>query len=120
MIVKGVVEKGAGIGKNEFVPTLNLMLENNPPDLEFGVYACRATVKGEVYNGVMHFGARTSVDNLITFEVNLFDFHQEVYGEVVEVQVLDRIRSIVKFDNHADLKAQILKDVMTAKSILGL
>ncbi len=119
MIVSGIVEKGAGIGKSEFVPTLNLMLDEVPTDLAFGVYACKAKVLFESYNGVMHFGARTSVDNLITFEVNLFDFDKTVYGEKVEVEILDKIREIVKFETHADLKAQIESDIESAKKILS-
>jgi riboflavin kinase/FMN adenylyltransferase len=120
MIVSGIVEKGAGIGKSEFVPTINLMLDEVPSNLAFGVYACRATVVSEKYDGVMHFGARTSVDNLITFEVNLFDFEKTVYGEKVEVEVLEKIREIVKFETHSDLKVQIESDIESAKKILAV
>jgi riboflavin kinase/FMN adenylyltransferase len=117
MLVTGIVEKGAGIGKSIFVPTLNLILEHNPT-IDYGVYACRICIDEDWYNGVLHFGSRTSVDDLITFEVNVFDFDLEIYGKKVEVEILDKIRGIIKFDSFADLKAQILKDIIKAKSLL--
>jgi riboflavin kinase / FMN adenylyltransferase len=117
MIVSGVVEKGAGIGKSDFVPTVNLLLEHNPT-VDFGVYTCRINVESEWYNGVVHFGPRTSLDDLITFEVNIFDFDKNVYGKTVEVEVLDKLRGIIKFDSLADLKSQILKDIVMAKNLL--
>lgn len=120
MKIKGIVEKGLGLGKSEFVPTLNLMLGEEPVGLEFGVYVCRVLIEGEVYGGVMHYGIRSSVDNLITFEVNVFEFEKQIYGEEVEVEVLDKLREIVKFDSFEELKVQILKDVNSAKKILEI
>ena len=118
MIVSGIVEVGAGRGTNEFVPTLNLLLhENLPVNFEYGVYACKALVLGEWCFGVMHYGPRTSVDNLITFEVNLFDFKNQVYGEEVKVEILDYIRPIIKFENLTELKQQINSDILQAKII---
>jgi FAD synthase len=102
------------------VPTINLLLDEVPVGLEFGVYACRAKVLEKSYNGALHYGHRSSLDNLITFEVNLFDFDQLVYGEEVEVEVLDKVREIVKFDSKQDLKAQILKDIVNVKKLLRL
>ncbi len=120
MIVKGIVEAGMGRGTNEFVPTLNLLLDNNPESIDFGVYACKALVENIWYNGVLHYGPRSTVDNLVTFEVNLFDFNKQIYGELVEVEILDFIRGIVKFDSFAELKKQIEKDIASAYKILKI
>jgi riboflavin kinase/FMN adenylyltransferase len=115
MKVKGIVEKGAGKGTPEFVPTINLLLSDVPAGLEFGVYTCKTAVEGVWYGGALHYGPRTSVDNLITFEVNLFEFDKQIYGQEVEVEILQKIREIVKFDSHESLKSQILKDIEQAK-----
>lgn len=117
MNVSGIVEAGSGRGRGEFVPTLNLMLEFVPDGLEFAIYACRVCILGSWYEAVVHYGPRTSVDGLCTFEVNVFDFDQQVYGQKVEVEVLDKIRGIVKFDNISDLKNQIEQDILKAKEI---
>lgn len=119
MIVKGLVESGMKRGTAEFVPTLNLLLEQNPVGVDYGVYACKAKVLEHWYKGVMHYGPRTTVDNLITFEVNLFDFDKQVYGEQVEVEILDFIRGIVKFDSFDLLKKQIDNDIEMAHKILN-
>jgi riboflavin kinase/FMN adenylyltransferase len=118
MIITGIVEKGAGIGQSEFVPTINLLLNEVRVGLEFGIYACSVKVFNETYNGVMHYGIRSTIDNLITCEINIFDFNSYIYGVEVEVKVKDKIRDIVKFENREDLKAQILKDIVKAKELL--
>jgi len=120
MKVTGIVEKGSGRGKKDFVPTVNLMLDDVLEDLDFGIYACEVEVMGDEYWGVVHYGPRTTVDNLTTFEVFIFDFDKDVYGEQIEVDVLDRLRDIVKFESEEELQNQIENDILQAKQILGL
>lgn len=118
--VVGIVEKGSGRGKTEFVPTINLMLEDVPSGLDFGIYTCELNVDDAHYYGAVHYGPRSSVDNLVTFEVNIFDFNDDVYGREVEVEVKDKIRDIVKFSDSKELHDQILKDIEDAKRMLNL
>lgn len=118
--VKGIVEKGSGRGKTDFVPTINLMLENVPSDLDFGIYTCSLSFEGGDYSGALHYGPRSTIDNLVTFEVNIFDFDKDVYGHEVEVDVLDKIREIVKFENEEQLQSQILQDIEDAKRMLNI
>ena len=119
MKVTGIVERGSGRGKSEFVPTLNLMLDSVPEDLEYGIYVCQVIIDNRSFGGVMHYGKRTTIDDLVTFEVNVFDFDQDIYGQKVEVQVLDKIRNIVKFANKEELQKQIQQDVVEAKKVLN-
>ena len=120
MIVKGVVERGAGRGKSDFVPTVNLMLDENPKGLDFGIYVCKIQVRDMKYSGVLHYGNRSSIDGLDTFEVNIFDFDEDIYGEQVEVEVLEKIRDIIKFDSVNELSIQIKKDILEAKTRLTM
>lgn len=119
MKVSGIVERGAGRGRSEFVPTLNLMLDSVPEDLAYGIYVCRVYIDGSEYGGAMHYGKRTTIDDLVTFEVNVFDFDQTIYGESVEVEVMDKIRDIVKFENKEELQKRIQQDIVEAKSVLS-
>lgn len=115
MKLTGIVERGSGRGRSEFVPTLNLMLDSVPEDLEYGIYVCKVTIDGSEYGGAMHYGKRTTIDDLVTFEVNVFDFDQIIYGQRVEVYVMDKIRDIVKFANKEELQKQIQQDVVEAR-----
>jgi riboflavin kinase/FMN adenylyltransferase len=119
MKVAGIVERGSGRGRSEFVPTLNLMLEEVPEDLAYGIYVCKVVIDGSEYGGAMHYGKRTTIDDLVTFEVNVFDFDQTIYGERVEVEVLEKIRDIVKFENKEELQKRIQEDIVKAKEILN-
>ncbi len=119
-MIRGVVEKGSGRGKTEFVPTVNLMLEETPADLDYGIYCCAIYIGGKKYFGALHYGERSTIDDLVTFEVNIFDFNEDIYGEEVEVEVFDKIREIVKFRNKEELQTQIEQDILDARKLLKL
>ena len=48
-------------------------------------------------------------------EVHLFDFSQNIYGQMVEVEFCHKIRNEIKFPSFEALKNQIERDVNTAK-----
>ena len=48
-------------------------------------------------------------------EVHLFDFEGDLYGKLVHVDFLHKIREEMKFDSFEILKQQILNDVVEAK-----
>ena len=50
-------------------------------------------------------------------EAHLFDFQGDLYGQWLDVELCHKIRNEMKFPSFDDLKAQIAKDVETAKNI---
>ena len=63
----------------------------------FGVYAVRALVGGAWRNGVANLGKRPTVGKLQeNFEVHLFDFSGDLYGQVLRVELIDFIRPEMK------------------------
>ena len=50
------------------------------------------------------------------FEVNIFDFSDDIYGETVTVYWLDRVRGMVKFESVEELVDQLEKDEEIARS----
>ncbi|MBU0982070.1 riboflavin kinase [Patescibacteria group bacterium] len=116
MKLTGKIVHGKGRGEGLGVPTLNLELQ---PDLEEGVYAVRILLEGKWYGGVMNFGPRpTFNESKKTLEVNVFNFEGDVYGEEAEIEVLDKLRDVMKFDSKENLVNQIKKDVSEAKRIV--
>jgi len=117
--IEGVVEQGDKRGRTIGFPTANVALgEHLRP--RFGVYAVRALVGGEWLNGVANLGKRPTVGKLQeNFEVHLFDFAGDLYGQVLRVAIVDFIRPEMKFSGLDALKGQIAADASAARAILG-
>ena len=116
----GRVIRGQRLGRQWGFPTLNVPI-NHKPALT-GVFAVRvAGLGGDSLPGVANLGTRPTVGGLRTLlEVHLFDFDGEVYGRRVCVEFMEKIRPERKFDGFEALKAQIRKDCVRAREILGL
>ncbi|MEG7334088.1 bifunctional riboflavin kinase/FAD synthetase [Bacillus sp. 0102A] len=116
--IKGIVIHGDKRGRTIGFPTANVGLNNSyivPPT---GVYAVKAEVNGEVYNGVCNIGYKPTFyekrPEQPSIEVNLFDFDQEVYGASIKIEWYKRIRSERKFNGIKELTEQIEKDKQEA------
>jgi riboflavin kinase / FMN adenylyltransferase len=116
--IEGVVEQGDQRGRTIGFPTANVALgEHLRP--HFGVYAVRVLVDGKWLPGVANLGRRPTIGKLQeNFEVHLFDFAGDLYGQVLRVQLIDFIRAEMKFAGLDALKAQIAADAQAARTIL--
>ena len=120
--LSGIIVKGKQLGRTIGFPTANIQVREIakliPSD---GVYAVKVYYKEEVFGGMLNIGNRPTVDgNFQTVEVNIFDFDQEIYGENLTVEFLQKIRDEQKFNGLEELKGQIAKDKITCKGILNL
>ena len=117
--IEGAVELGDQRGRTIGFPTANVALgEHLRP--RFGVYAVRALVGGQWRDGVANLGRRPTVGKLQeNFEVHLFDFAGDLYGQVLRVQLIDFIRPEMKFPGLDALKAQIAADGEAARRLLA-
>jgi riboflavin kinase/FMN adenylyltransferase len=117
--IEGPVEKGDQRGRTIGFPTANVALgEHLRP--RYGVYAVRALVGGTWRNGVANLGKRPTFGKLQeNFEVHLFDFSEDIYGQVLRVQLIEFIRPEMKFAGLDALKAQIAADGQAARAILS-
>lgn len=114
--VSGTVLEGKKLGRDLGFPTANLETHNEqfPPD---GVYAVRATVNDDHYNGVANIGIRPTVsgEGSRILEVHLFDFSGDLYGKTIDVAFLQFLRPEQKFENLDALRAQIQHDAAEAR-----
>jgi riboflavin kinase/FMN adenylyltransferase len=117
--IEGTVEQGDQRGRTIGFPTANVALgEHLRP--RFGVYAVRALVDGTWRDGVANLGRRPTIGKVSeNFEVHLFDFSGDLYGQVLRVALVDFIRPEMKFSGLDELKAQIAADGAAAKLILS-
>ena len=117
----GLVRHGDKRGRTIGFPTANLKPDDPakllPAD---GVYAVRISLSeadGDAYTktGMMNIGLRPTVDGTRHLaEVNIFDFNEDIYGRVLTVQVISRIREERKFSGLEALQSQLSNDRSTA------
>lgn len=114
--IEASVIKGAGLGKRELYPTLNLEISPYlaPAD---GVYATRTKIGEKTFDSVTFVGNRLSVDNKYSVECYVINENLEQSPAKVRVCFIERLRDNKKFASLSELKAQISKDIEIAKNI---
>ncbi|MBC7899184.1 MAG: bifunctional riboflavin kinase/FAD synthetase [Saprospiraceae bacterium] len=113
--VEGVIIRGNRRGHTIGFPTANLKPHNRVIP-RFGVYATATLVDGTWRRSITNIGVRPTFENEAepSIETYLFDFDGDLYGDVLRVRFLHRIRDERKFNGIDELKAQIEKDTARA------
>jgi riboflavin kinase/FMN adenylyltransferase len=69
---------------------------------------------------MMNIGNRPTVDGTLHLaEVNILGFDQEIYGRVLRLEVIARIRNEQKFSGLEALKTQLANDKTEASRLTG-
>ncbi len=110
--ITGKVVRGQRIGHKIGYPTANLEIPNEYKLITAnGVYACRVLLENRILKGMGNIGVRPTIDHGdLTIEVNIFDFDEDIYGENITIQFVDRLRDEKKFKGLEELKVQLAKD----------
>lgn len=121
--ISGPVVKGDQRGRTIGYPTANVQ-PSNPAKLvpKTGVYAAHVRLRtGRRVAGMMNVGVRPTfeTDGRRTVEVHLFDFDGDLYGQMLAVDVVARLRDERKFSGIEALVAQLGEDAGQAKRALG-
>lgn len=118
--IAGQVVHGDKRGRTIGVPTANVPLGGYMRPA-FGVYATRTRLAdGRVFDGVANLGVRPmwrTPEPML--EVWLFGFDGDLYGQVVETQLIAWLRPETTFDGLEALKVQIDADAETARAALA-
>lgn len=115
--IRGMVTHGAGRGAKLGFPTANLEAVDTLLPSE-GVYAGRAWLQEQAYPAAIHLGPNpTFGEGHLKVEVHLIDHDETIYGQPLEVEFLQRLRRIVKFDNQESLVAQLQQDIAQARLV---
>jgi riboflavin kinase/FMN adenylyltransferase len=116
----GQVEKGDARGRTLGFPTANLIPNEEQALPADGVYACYAILAKQKYQAVLNIGVRPTfrgIQRLV--EVHILDFSGNIYGQELQVELIDRLRDEMKFPGPDELKLQMAKDVELARLLLG-
>jgi len=118
--IDGRVVPGANRGKALGFPTANLETANEllPPN---GVYATMTTIDGIVHPSITNVGVRpTFGDTTKTMiEAYVLGYEGDLYGRVVRLGFVQRLRDERKFDDVDALRAQIEADRRRAERLFA-
>lgn len=109
----GTVISGDKRGRELGYPTANIKLSSQDKLLPaFGVYAVKIILGKEDYIGLLSIGKRPTFYNEgdVVTEVFIFDFNNEIYGEEVTIELVERLRGEEKFNSASELIVQMNKD----------
>jgi len=115
-LLTGIVIKGKGLGRTLDFPTANLQIEESYKLIpKNGVYIVQSLIENKLVYGMMNIGFNPTVNGESkSIEIHFFDFDADLYSKKIQIQLLDRIRDEVKFENIEKLKEQLLKDKTVA------
>ena len=110
--VSGVVVGGKQLGRILGYPTANMQLYE-PLKLipGRGVYLSEVETLGGRYYGM------TNVGDII--ETHIFDFSEDIYGLDITVRFIRRLRDGHRFESLDALKAQLSRDELACRELLG-
>ena len=111
--IDGEVIHGAKLGRTIGFPTANIKYPEGIVQIPFGVYACSLEIEKNSKKAIMNWGMKPTVNNTKepVAEIHILDFEGDLYGQNIEVQILNRIRGEIKFSDLDELKSQINKDI---------
>ncbi|OYY77439.1 MAG: riboflavin biosynthesis protein RibF [Sphingomonas sp. 28-62-20] len=118
--IQGKVQHGDKVGRTIGYPTANIDMGSYLRPA-YGIYAVRARLAdGRVVDGAANIGIRPTFDPpKELLEVFLFDFAEDLYGQVIEVQLIAYLRPEAKFDGLDALVAQMDADCAAARVVLA-
>ncbi|MDR6216923.1 riboflavin biosynthesis protein RibF [Deinococcus soli (ex Cha et al. 2016)] len=115
---QGVVVQGDRLGRTIGWPTANIRVPDGKA-LPLGVFAVVAVGDHGRWHGMANVGFRPTVNGTDRrFEVHLFDFSGDLYGQEVQVKFFTHLRGEQKFSGLDELKAQIARDAQAARDAL--
>lgn len=118
--LSGPVVMGDQRGRTIGFPTANIAYDERHVLPGNGVYVCRVQRGSETYGAVTNVGVRpTFGGQRRTVESYLLDFTDDLYGELLRVEFLHRLRGEQKFNGIAELIGQINRDTAAAREWLA-
>lgn len=120
--LQGLVTHGDQRGRGIGFPTANLEYAREKVMPAGGIYACWAYLGGERHMAAVNLGTNptfTPDKQTLNVEAYLLDFDRDIYGEMMRLEFVARLRDEMKYDSVETLIRQIRFDVEQTRGILG-
>jgi len=116
----GTVQPGRGRGSALGFPTANLSCRIPDNTLAEGVYTALTRRGNDTFPSLAFFGAaRTFGEEEKRLEVHILDFQEQLYGEILTVTLLEKMRGNIRFGTEKELVAQMRQDAKEARSFFS-
>jgi riboflavin kinase/FMN adenylyltransferase len=120
--ILGRVEHGEHIGTKLGFPTANIVpVDKSQLIPAAGAYAVKVRMENSVEwkHGMMNIGMRPTFDgHQQTLEVHVFRLNEDLYGQLLLVSFIERLREEQRFERVEDLISQLQQDAVLAEQIL--
>ena len=118
--IQGRVQHGDKLGRTIGYPTANIDLGRYLRPA-YGIYAVRGRLAdGRVIGGAANLGVRPQFEPpKELLEPYFFDFSGDLYGQVIEVELIEYLRPEAKFDGLDAMVAQMERDCARAREVLA-
>jgi riboflavin kinase / FMN adenylyltransferase len=119
-MITGNVVKGKNLGQKIGFPTANIQLQEPYKLLpKTGAYVVKSQIENKTIFGMMNIGYRPTVSGeKQTIEIHFFDFNKDLYGTVIQIDVLAYLRDEQKFDSVKLLTNQLQEDKQNSLEII--
>jgi riboflavin kinase / FMN adenylyltransferase len=111
--INGMVMKGNQHGRLIGFPTANIIVKDLK--IQYGVWATKTVYLKKCFYSISYFTLR---ENLELLETHIFDFEKEIYGESIQVELVEFLRPPIHFDSEDKLIEQLQNDCQKTKEIL--
>jgi len=119
--LSGTVVPGDGRGRLIGIPTANIDVWEEQALPKAGVYICSTHALGQKWSSVANVGYRPTFESTPVrprVEAHLLDFWQNLYGETISLDFVQRLRDEQKFDSVEKLVTQIHRDIAKTRQVL--
>lgn len=115
--IDAVVRKGNQLGRLLGAPTINQWFEPGYIVPKFGVYRSQVQLEGKSFLSITNIGLRPTVQDtdIPIAETYILGFEGDLYGQKVEVALLQFLREEKRFENVEELKKQLASDIQKAQ-----
>ena len=120
--LQGLVSHGDQRGRGIGFPTANLDYAREKVMPAGGIYACWAYLGNVKHKAAVNLGTNptfTPDKQTLNVEAYLLDFDRDIYGEMMQLEFMTRLRDELKFDSVQALIEQIEEDVGQTRKLLG-
>ncbi|CAN5229099.1 hypothetical protein BH09PAT2_BH09PAT2_09180 [soil metagenome] len=112
-IIFGRVEKNLGRGRKLGYPTANFPIAADAPE---GIFVGYTTVKDRRLPSLIFVGpAITFGETDKKAEIYILDFDEDIYDQIIEVDVVKKLRDNIKFASAEELTEQMKQDEVEAR-----
>ncbi|MDV7186323.1 bifunctional riboflavin kinase/FAD synthetase [Lutibacter sp. TH_r2] len=119
-MLTGKIVEGKNLGEKIGFPTANLFIKETYKLIpKTGAYIVKSFINNKVVYGMMNIGYRPTVSGKNqTIEIHFFNFDQNLYGEIIKIEVLKFLREEQKFNSIDELKHQLKSDKIKSLQLI--